>query len=55
MPILLFSFFQRHFPRSTSAQVFVSKEVMPAFFFSILVIADVVQIRKSLGKKNRKD
>lgn len=43
------------FPRSTSAQVFVSTEVMLAFFFNILVIANVVQIRESLGKKNRKD
>lgn len=42
-------------PHSTTAQVFVSAEVMLAFFFNILVIANIVQIRESMGKKRRKN
>lgn len=34
-------------PNSTSAQVFVSMELMIAFFFTILVIANISHIRKS--------
>lgn len=42
-------------PRSTSAQVFVSAEVMLAFFFNILIIANIIHIRESLGKKEGKN
>ncbi|MBV6439716.1 MAG: hypothetical protein DYG98_09590 [Haliscomenobacteraceae bacterium CHB4] len=42
------------FPRSTSAQVFVSAEVLLAFSFNILIIANIVHIRESLGKKEGK-
>ena len=41
-------------PRSTSAQIFVSAEVMLAFFFNILIIANVIQIRESMSKKQEK-
>ena len=39
------------FPVSTSARIFVSTEVLLAFFFNILIIANVVHLRESLGKK----
>ena len=43
------------FPRSTSAQIFVSAEVMLAFFFNILIIANIIQIRESFGKQQGKN
>lgn len=40
-------------PNSTSAQIFVSTELMIAFFFTILVIANIGHIRSSfIQKKN---
>ncbi len=40
-------------PNSTSAQIFVSTELMIAFFFTILVIANIGHLRSSfLNKKN---
>lgn len=39
-------------PNSTSAQIFVSMELMIAFFFTILVIANIGQIRSSFAKKD---
>lgn len=38
-------------PNSTSAQVFVSTELMIAFFFTILVIANITHIRASFKEK----
>ena len=38
-------------PNSTSAQVFVSMELMIAFFFTILVIANITHIRASFKEK----
>lgn len=38
-------------PVSTSARIFVSTEILLAFFFNILIIANVVHLRESLGKK----
>ena len=41
-------------PNSTSAQIFVSTELMIAFFFTILVIANIGHLRSSfVNKKNR--
>ncbi len=37
-------------PNSTNAQVFVSMELMIAFFFTILVIANISHIRSSFSK-----
>lgn len=40
-------------PNSTSAQIFVSTELMIAFFFTILVIANIGHLRSSyVNKKN---
>lgn len=41
-------------PNSTSAQVFVSTELLIAFFFTILVIANITHIRSSFAEKNKK-
>lgn len=41
-------------PNSTSAQIFVSTELMIAFFFTILVIANITHIRSSFVKENNK-
>lgn len=41
-------------PNSTNAQVFVSMELMIAFFFTILVIANISHIRSSFSKTARK-
>lgn len=38
-------------PNSTSAQIFVSAELMIAFFFTILVIANISHIRASYNNK----
>lgn len=38
-------------PNSTSCQIFVSMELMIAFFFTILVIANISHIRSSFTKK----
>ncbi|HQW84368.1 MAG TPA: ion channel [Ferruginibacter sp.] len=38
-------------PNSTSAQIFVSTELMIAFFFTILVIANITHIRASFKEK----
>ena len=38
-------------PNSTSAQIFVSTELMIAFFFTILVIANITHIRASFNEK----
>lgn len=40
-------------PNSTSAQIFVSTELMIAFFFTILVIANITHIRSSFVDKSR--
>lgn len=40
-------------PNSTSAQVFVSIEIMLSFLFNVLIIANVVNIRDSLNKKQQ--
>ncbi len=40
-------------PNSTSAQVFVSMELMTAFFFTVLIIANIGHIRSSFVKKNK--
>lgn len=40
-------------PNSTSAQIFVSMELMIAFFFTILVIANISHIRSSFVEKNK--
>lgn len=40
-------------PNSTSAQIFVSTELMVAFFFTILVIANISHIRSSFVEKNK--
>ena len=39
-------------PNSTSSQIFVSMELMIAFFFTILVIANITHIRSSFVQKN---
>ena len=41
-------------PVSSVAQVFVSMELMVAFFFSILVITNVLELRKSFTRKKSK-
>jgi hypothetical protein len=41
-------------PNSSSAQIFVSTELMIAFFFTILVLANILHIRESFNKKNVK-
>lgn len=41
-------------PNSTSAQIFVSTELMIAFFFTILVIANISHIRSSFVEKNKR-
>ena len=42
-------------PNCTSAQIFVSMELLIAFFFTVLVIANIGHIRSSFGqKKNEK-
>lgn len=41
-------------PNSTSAQVFVSMELMIAFFFTILFIANISHIRSSYTKRETK-
>ena len=38
-------------PNSTSAQVFVSTELMIAFFFTVLIIANISHIRASFKEK----
>ena len=38
-------------PNSTIAQIFVSTELMIAFFFTILVLANISHIRESLKRK----
>ena len=38
-------------PNSTYAQIFVSTELMIAFFFTILVLANISHIRESLNRK----
>lgn len=42
------------FPHSSSARIFVSSEALLAFFFNILIIANVMHLRESLGKKQEK-
>jgi hypothetical protein len=42
-------------PNSTSAQVFVSMELMIAFFFTILVIANISHIRSSFSRTVKKN
>lgn len=42
-------------PNSTSSQIFVSMELMIAFFFTILVIANISHIRSSFAKKNNSE
>ncbi len=39
-------------PNSSSAQIFVSTELMIAFFFTILVIANIGHIRSSFAQRN---
>ncbi|MBK8192861.1 MAG: hypothetical protein IPK76_06550 [Lewinellaceae bacterium] len=39
------------FPHSSSARIFVSTEALLAFCFTILIIANVMHLRESLGKK----
>ena len=41
-------------PNSTSAQVFVSTELMIAFFFTVLIIANISHIRASFKEKIKK-
>lgn len=41
-------------PNSTNAQLFVSMELMIAFFFTILVIANISHIRSSFSKADNK-
>ena len=40
-------------PNSTSAQIFVSMELMIAFFFTILVIANIGHLRSSFTSKKK--
>lgn len=42
-------------PNSSSSQVFVSTELMIAFFFTILVIANISHLRSSFSRKNGND
>lgn len=42
-------------PNSSSSQVFVSTELMIAFFFTILVIANISHLRSSFSRKNGHD
>lgn len=42
-------------PNSTSAQIFVSTELMIAFFFTILVIANISHLRSSFNQKENEN
>jgi hypothetical protein len=42
-------------PQSSVAEIFVSMELMVAFFFTILVITNVLELRESFTKKKSKN